>query len=49
VEEQKTHIARISVGYRYESAMNNIAFFNLESPATKGASLQVPIALDAAG
>jgi hypothetical protein len=47
VEEQRTHVARIFDGYRYEFAISNPIFFNLESPATKGASLQVPIAPDA--
>lgn len=47
VKEQRTYIARIFVSYCYESAINKQIFFNLGSPATKGAFFQVPVAQDA--
>jgi hypothetical protein len=49
VEEKTILIARISIGYRYESATDDPTLLNLKSLTAKDASLQVPTDPDAAG
>jgi hypothetical protein len=49
VEEKTILIARISIGYRYESATDDPTLLNLESLTAKDASLRVPTDPDAAG
>jgi len=49
IKEKRTPIARISIGYRYESATNDPTLLNLKSLTTKDASPQVPTDPNAAG
>lgn len=49
VKEKRILIARISIGYRYESATNDPTLLNLKSLTTKDASLRAPTDPDAAG